>query len=169
MIMGLIVRIFPIIASRKIRASAHWSSRSFRRQRALRKDGNTEGQFKITNYFTTITVSDVIDNHGTMKEKLNEICGNVKSRTDKPILLALFENAERNNQIQSTEGHRHDQIKKFASSLYCLMGRTSYETLQANLGCALPSISTLQRNIFSGAKIKEGQFRFDQLVDHLKN
>ena len=134
------------------------------------KDGNAIGQAKITNYFDPVTFSDVIDNRKAIRENLNEICGNDRDGSVKPILLKLFENAQKNNEKQSTKGNRHDQtIKKFASSLFCLIGKSSYEMLQANLGSALPSISTLQRNISNTKKIKEGEFRFDELIDHLKN
>ncbi len=150
--------------------SARWSSRSFRRQRALSKDGNAVGQAKITHFFNPATVSSIIDDHSAMRENLNQVLGNDKTASVKPILLKMFANAEKNNEKQSMKGHRHDEaVKKFASSLLCLMGKASYEMLQSNLGNALPSVSTLQRNISSMAKIKEGEFRFNELIDHLNN
>ena len=114
------------------------------------KDGNAIGQAKITNYFDPVTFSEVIDNGEAIRGNLNEICGN-----DRAGIVKLFENAQKSNEKQSTKGNRHDQtIKKFASSLFCLIGKSSYEMLQANLGSALPSISTLQRNISDTKKIK---------------
>ncbi len=41
--------------------------------------------------------------------------------------------------------------------------------LQFNLTGALPSITTVQRTISTEKKIQEGEFRFDELVNHLKN
>ena len=77
-------------------------------------------------------------------------------------------NAEQNAQKVSTVGYRHDaKILKFSSALYCLVGKASYELLQANLGSGLPSISTLQRNIGKETKIIEGDFRSDELLNHL--
>lgn len=128
-------------------------------------DADAVGQTKITDYFDATILSVIIDNNETMREIINGICGNEKTASVKPILTKLVENAERNNQKKSLKGHRHDDtIKKFASSLFCLMGKASYEMLQANLGSALPSVSTLQRNISNKAKIKEGEFRFDALI-----
>ena len=78
-------------------------------------------------------------------------------------------NAEKNSDRTSIKGHRHDDVvKKFASSLFCLIGKASYEMLQSNFGSTLPLSSTVQRDISSTVKIEEGDFWFDQLVDHLK-
>ena len=114
-------------------------------------------------------MSDIIDTNETVRQNLNKTCGNDRSTSVAPILKKLIENAEINSMRSSLKGCRHDNtIKKFASSLFCLVGKASYEMLQSNLGCALPSVSTVQRNISSTTRIKEGEFRFDALCNHLK-
>ena len=37
-----------------------------------------------------------------------------------------------------------------------------------NLGCALPSISTIQRNVGNTSRVTEGSCRYDELKDHLE-
>ena len=59
-------------------------------------------------------------------------------------------------------------IKKFACSLFCLIGKAGYQLLQVNLGNALPSIVTVLRDLATKKKVKEGDFLFDELVTHLK-
>ena len=126
------------------------------------------GQRKITDYFEN-TISDFVDQNDQIKEKINTLCGNKKSASVRPILRKIFENAERNSMKESSKGHRHDEtIKKFATSLFCLVGRAAYEMVQVNIGCGLPAVATLHRTIACKKKIKEGEFRFDELENHLK-
>ena len=107
------------------------------------------GQQKITDSFDN-SLSDFIDQNGQMKEKINTLCGNNKSASVRPILRKIFENAERNSMKESSKGHRHDEtVKKFATSLFCLVGRAAYEMLKVNIGCGLPAVATLHRNIAS--------------------
>ena len=81
----------------------------------------------------------------------------------------MFQNAASNSNKKNAQGFRHDEtIHKFAPSLFCLIGKAGYEMLQKNLGNALPSVSTIHRNVGLSRKIKEGEFRFDDLVQHLK-
>ena len=98
------------------------------------------------------------------------LSGKDKLADVKPVLKKLFENAEKNSRKTCPQNYRHDEtVKKFASSLFCLVGKAAYEMLQANLGCALPTVSTLHRQIASKSKIKEGEFRFNELAEHLDN
>ena len=131
--------------------------------------GKSPGQTKITEYFDIVALTQKIDECTTFRETINEICGVDKEMTVQPILAKMMQNAEQNSKKTSKAGYRHDStILKFASSLFCLMGKASYELLQVNLGSGLPSVSTLQKNIRKDAKIKEGDFRFDELQEHLK-
>ena len=83
-----------------------------------------------------------------------------------PMLQILFDNAVKNG--LSDKGNRHiNAVKKFAAALYCLVGRSGYELLHANLGAALPSLSTVQR-LVSSMKIEEGRFYFNELKSHLQ-
>ncbi len=144
-----------------------WSSRSFRKERALRKAANLPGQTRLKNYFETL--ADLIDNNENTRIPINSIIGADKTSSVKPILRKMLENAEQNGSKKSAKGFRHDDvIRKFASSLYCLNGKAGYEMLQKNLVSALPSVVTINRNIGSQKKIKEGEFRFNELADHLR-
>ena len=155
----------------KKRGNARWSSRAFRKQRALSKVANTPSQTKMIDYFDTEKLSEVIDAHDSTRTAINNSFGINMNDSVKPILKKLLENAERNSQKKSAKGFRRDvTIKKFASCLFCLIGKAAYyEMLQQNLGCALPSVDTLNKNLAKGEKIKEGEFRFDELVKHLKH
>ena len=104
------------------------------------------------------------------RTEVNKICGNEKTQSVAPIMELLFENAKKNNACLSKHANRHDTtVKKFASSLFCLIGKSGYELLLANLGSALPSMASIQRMVANRKKIKEGEFQFDELSDHLKD
>ena len=45
---------------------------------------------------------------------------------------------------------------------FCLVGKSGYELL-ANLGSALPSMTSIQRMVANRKKIKEGVSQFDEL------
>ena len=65
------------------------------------------------------------------------------------------------------QAYRHVVLRTFASSLYCLIGKSGYELLSSNLGNALPSLRTVQPIISTKQRINEGEFQFDQLQQHL--
>ena len=114
-------------------------------------------------------MQDFIDANDYIRKELNSACGNESNSSVQPILRRLLENAERNNQSTTSKNNRHDQmIKKFACSLFCLIGKAGYQLLQVNLGNALPSIVTVLRDLATKKKVKEGDFLFDELMTHLK-
>ena len=155
-------------ASKKL-APARWSSRIYRRQRALNAAAKAPGQQKITEYFHE-KIANIINENEKIREDINLLNGKDKFADVKPVLKKLFENAEKNSGKKCPRNYRHDEtVKKFASSLFCLVGKGAYEMLQANLGCALPTVPTLHRKIASRSKIKEGEFRFKELSEHLDN
>ena len=83
-------------------------------------------------------------------------------------LLAVSTILENSSKL-SPQGYRHDDtVKQFAASLLCLTGSGGYGMLQANLGNALPHITTAQKVISQQRKIVEGEFYFDELLSHLK-
>ena len=83
------------------------------------------------------------------------------------LLKTIYDNAVKNSEVFSKQAYRHnDAVKKVASALYCMIGKGGYELLQTNLGSALPSINTVQRQV-SQRKITEGQFHFNELKTHL--
>ena len=123
----------------------------------------------MIDFLNSTKLSEVIDSNDDLRHKMNQVYGKEQKATVKPILCKLMENAKKNALKTSASSFRHEDIvKKFASSLYCITGKAAYEMLQVNLGGALPSVSTLQRTISTVKRIKEGNFRFDELVSHLK-
>lgn len=67
-------------------------------------------------------------------------------------------------------GYRYDwDIKSYATYLRTLAGPQAYDTLQKNLECALPSLSSTNRYIqSSNFKIFEGVLRSEQLLIYLE-
>ena len=61
------------------------------------------------------------------------------------------------------QGRRHSEvIKKFSLFLLLTMGPSAYELLQKNLPEALPSLSTVQREVNKCySPLQEGEFMFD--------
>lgn len=71
-------------------------------------------------------------------------------------------NRSKNNYVYSSS------IRRFASALYVLGGRNTYEFLRINLPGALPACSTLEiYNDELCKSIEEGEFRFTELKQHL--
>ena len=65
--------------------------------------------------------------------------------------------------------NRYDKIvTKFASSLYCLIGKASYELLSKKLGAAILCSKTILREITSKKRVNEGEFQFDAVKKHLE-
>ena len=149
--------------------SARWSSRSYRNQRALKAAAAAPAQRKITEY-SHERIANIINENERVREDINLLSGKDKFADVKPVLKKLFENVEKNSRKTCHQNYRHDDtVKKFASSLFSLVGKAVNDMLQANLGCALPTVSTLHRKTASKSKIKEGEFRFNELADHLEN
>ena len=73
-----------------------------------------------------------------MRQTFNISCGREEGANVKPLLRRLFQNAEKNNEDRSKYGYRHDQT--IAAALFCLIGRSGYELLQANFGGAIPTV-----------------------------
>lgn len=75
------------------------------------------------------------------------------------------------NACRSEGGYRYDDdIKNFAAYFRMLAGPLAYNTIQRNLVCALPSLSTTNRYIYSSNKtITEGVLRCEELLNYLKD
>lgn len=87
-------------------------------------------------------------------------------KTDTSILLKLLSNAAIDNSKSSSKNANryNESLKNVCVFLYFVGGRLLYETLQANLTNAIPSISSLNRFISSKKEnVVEGEFRFLQL------
>ena len=143
--------------------SPQWKYRHFRTERKLYNAAMKEDQTITNDYFDPDQFTRSINEVSVVREKVNETFGNEKSITVKPILDMLYKNALTNASTSSSRANRHDKtIKIFASSIFCLVGKSGYEFLQSNLGDALPSLSTISRMISDKVRMREGQFLFDE-------
>ena len=152
-------------------------SRPTRNKLALLKAGSHCNQTKLTSFF------DLVDDVSSIISKLPEIecMSSVPLTQDNnastkfqdmfsPLFKRLISNAEINLQ-KLPQRIRHDSIiKKFATSLLIYCGPMSYNFISSNLSKALPCLRTVQRSIAKEyALFQEGHFRFDELLEHLKN
>lgn len=92
----------------------------------------------------------------------------VNSRTH--FLLGKFLDAANRNSSRKKGGYRYDsEIKRYASYLRMICGALAYETIQRNLECALPSLTSTNRYIKSAnCHIVEGILRSEELLIYLK-
>ena len=113
-------------------------------------------------------VTAFVDSNKSLRTEVNQSCGAEPTHTVAPIMLRLYENAMMNASKKTKNSNRHDVvIKKFASCLYCLVGKSGYELLASNFRSALPRLRTVQRDIASKRRLYEGEFQFDELAQHL--
>lgn len=84
------------------------------------------------------------------------------------LLRKLLSAADRNIK-RDKGGYRYDSdVKLYAAFLRMLVGPMAYETLQKNLECSLPSLSSTNRYISSsGCHITEGILRCEELAIYL--
>lgn len=86
------------------------------------------------------------------------------------FLLEKFLDAANKNSKRQKGGYRYDHdIKRYASYLRMLCGPLAYDTIQQNLQCALPSLSSTNRYINStNCHVIEGVLRSEELLIYLK-
>lgn len=93
---------------------------------------------------------------------------NTSSIVDKSLMSELVQNII-DNKSRSKHNYQYNVFsRRFASCLFALGGRNTYEFLRLNLPGLLPSIPTLEsyeNNCFK--RFEEGEFRFDSLHDYL--
>lgn len=84
------------------------------------------------------------------------------------FLNRLLENADRNAN-RTKEGFRYDKdIKEWATYFRILAGPIVYETVQRNLECALPALSSTNRYMNrANCHIVEGEIRVQELLQYL--
>ena len=145
--------------------SKDWSRSTRKAQELLTFDPN---QTKITEYFPLQdAVNALFENDDDFphlfKSKIPE-----KSQFSTSLFQQLLANADDNLKRNPSQRRHNEIIKKFCVSVLFMAGPSAYELLHKNIPLALPSLSTVKREIhksFSG--ISEGCFQFDQLLDHL--
>lgn len=96
----------------------------------------------------------------------NDELSNDAKRTNY-FLEQLFVAAKR-NESRKKGGYRYDlNIKLFATYFRIIAGPLAYDTLQRNLSCSLPALSSTNRYIRSGFQMIEGVPRFNELLVYL--
>ena len=94
---------------------------------------------------------------------------NIEIVGDDMKLLRSLVDAARVNVGRSKGGYRFESsLKQLFSYIYSVGGRFAYEVLQKNLGCAIPTISTICRTVSQfSLRVSEGLFRFKELREYL--
>lgn len=84
------------------------------------------------------------------------------------VLRSIIDAAKTNIGRSKNAYRFKSTLKQWFSYIYTVSGRFAYEVLEKNLGCAVPSITTVRRTVshFS-CKVSEGVFRFKQLKEYL--
>ena len=151
-------------------------SRSARNKRKLMHMGDHDDQTFITDYYSILdNIQHLINENKKLSLILhNLIQENSESENSKeleftPVLKHIILNAER-NAVQMPKCRRHPEIlKKFCTALFIYAGPLAYEFMQQNMPQALPCLRTVQHIVHSEYKpISEGDFRFDDLLQHIK-
>lgn len=88
-----------------------------------------------------------------------------------PYFLNKLISTTMKNEKRKKEGYRYDEdIKSYALYVRLLAGPLAYDTIQRNLECALPSLSSTNRYIRqSSCHITEGVFRSHELLQYLND
>ena len=157
------------------KSALDWS-RDARRQRLIEATGGDSKQSLITDYGFVVDEMEQLTHKNEILHNLVETISQQLKQASKPtgssfpiILQHLIKNAEKNAGKAPT-GRRHlEVIKKFAISLFIYTGPMAYNFLQQNITLALPSLRTVQSQVYSEySVISEGEFRFDKLSEHIK-
>lgn len=135
---------------------------------------NDSSDSLASNWLFTQPMSELNDLEIT---RLAECQANEKeSTTDIPqtkthyFLNRLLATADR-NACRPENGYRYDDdVMYFAIYFRMLAGPLAYNTIQNNLACAIPSLSTTNRHIQnSNISITEGLLRCEELLHYLEN
>lgn len=170
----------PSLIATKKRTKKDLRSRSYKLRRKRLKSVTTEK--KITSYFPVLDeigqllrknkdMEDIIRNflhkaseNKNFDEAINQT--NVKNPDCFSLIRRILEMSISHSEI-NPGGYRYDDtLKKFASYIYMIGGRMTYETLSANL--PLPSLSSISRYVLKkGPIIIEGELRVKELKTYL--
>ncbi|CAG9814094.1 unnamed protein product [Phaedon cochleariae] len=110
------------------------------------------------------------DNLNTMMSNRANKVMNLKGDIKNQKLLELFKSTViRNESNINSKQNRYDQhLKEFSTYLYLIGGNLLYQTLYSNMNGAMPSITTVRRQIERTSKtFNEGEFRFRELKQFL--
>ena len=135
-------------------------------------------QSKITDFYEQLNVlahanPDLLKVLNASKDERNNILDVfnplTKCQDFGSFFKQLLRNAE-NNVSKYPNQRRHDEIiKKFACSLLLYAGPMAYNFIHSNIPVAIPSLRTVQRDLQADyCMLSEGDFRFNELINHLK-
>ena len=155
-----------------------WSSATRKQMKKLQPD---KLQPKITDFYSIIeqldimarTNSDLLNALNAAKdERINTLCkytSLAQCEDFGSFFKQLLSNAE-SNVSKLPNQRRHDEIiKKFSCSLFLYAGPMAYNFIHSNIPVAIPSLRTVQRVLQSDYHmLSEGEFQFDELVNHLR-
>ncbi|XP_031332934.1 uncharacterized protein LOC116163219, partial [Photinus pyralis] len=138
-----------------------------------------QNQPYITTFFPYVnSVEKVMQENAELKRLFLDNCKKINVFENHPnessddenikgLLNLLIKTATANNNNTKKSNKYNLTLKKFSNYLFIIGGRLLYETLYLNLNGALPSISTVQRELFKNCSIEEGVPRIKQLSEHL--
>lgn len=156
-------------------------SRTARKRRYIEKAGSDPTQTTLTEYYHVLTdiekllkanqkLSALLQANMQNEEKGEPTLTVNHQSFFSTILKQIILNAEKNAGKHCTSRRHPIILWKFSIGLFIYAGPLAYEFIYKNMPEALPSIRTIQSAIHSEYKtINEGQFRFDDLVQHLHN
>ena len=152
-----------------IKSHVDWS-RSTRKKMALMKSASDPNQALITSFYDLVdSVDAILNKNPEIGQAVKEVMVG-RSVSFPPLFKSLIENAERNLGRVPQKVRHNTLLKKFATSLAIYCGPMAYNFIASNMPGALPSLRTVHRYIAAEyMPFHEGEFRFDELLDHLNN
>lgn len=152
--------LFSNQSSEKTNTQSKWSVKYSRYERNRKKlHQPLNGLTHIPNYFHVINKeldkedqllkqnSDLKKIIETYVELTDMTPSNSDLHVDSSEFLKSLSTASKNNASKNVHGHRYDEsLRKFASYLFLMGGRSTYEVLEQNFKGAHPSTSTISKN-----------------------
>lgn len=123
---------------------------------------------KLVEHVNYIIVDKGYDYFNESSNRTKEENPETNVENHQTFLNKLIATAKRNSG-RSQQGYRYsDDIQQYATYLRMIMGNLSYQSLQANLRGALPSIKSVNRYIHQSHEyISEGVLRHNELYSYL--
>lgn len=124
--------------------------------------GKNKGLHHFQKSIISTETEDVTEKVSNIQQKMFE------SKTH--FFLGKLLDAANRNSSRKKGGYRYDTgIKRYAAYLRMICGPLAYETIQRNLECALPSLTSTNRYIKSAnCHVVEGVLRSEELLLYLK-
>lgn len=158
-----------------------WMLRKYSREERCRRSLNNAatGLVTITNFFhLTNREQQLLNENSNLKDIIQSYiesssassnAGTSRSDLVESEFLGDLINSGKKNKDKDFRAHRFDEpIKNFASYVFTVGGRKTYEIFEGNLKGIVPSISTVKNTMKSSVEpVLEPSFRFEGLKKHL--